>query len=199
MLEFIQGELVSKGLNHVIVQVGGLGYRLHVSALTLAAMPTIKNQVTLYTYLYIREDELSLYGFRDEEEEELFATLLSVSGIGPKLALAILSRLSGADFKRAIILGDTATLVNIPGVGKKTAERMILELKEKVGKLEFAVGVKVVENPSTTDIRSQAVTALLALGYSLAEAQKAVPIISAEQDTTVENLVKAGLKNLVKF
>ena len=199
MLEFIQGELVSKGLNHVIVQAGGLGYRLHVSTLTLGVMPAHKNQVTLYTYLYIREDELSLYGFRDEEEKELFATLLSVSGIGPKLALAILSRLSGADFKRAIILGDTATLVNIPGVGKKTAERMILELKEKVGKLELAAGVRVVDNPSATDSRSQAVTALLALGYSLAEAQRAVPIISGEQDTTVEDLVKAGLKNLVKF
>lgn len=199
MLEFIQGELISKGLNHVIVLVGGLGYRLHVSTLTSGALPALKNQVTLYTYLYIREDELSLYGFRNEEEKELFTTLLSVSGIGPKLALAILSRLSGVDFKRAIILGDTAMLVNIPGVGKKTAERMILELKDKVGKLELATGVRIAENPVATDVRSQAVTAMLALGYSLAEAQSAIPLQNSVQEATVEDLIKAGLKSLVRF
>jgi len=199
VLEFIQGELISKGLNYIIVQVGGLGYRLQVSALTLGALPPVNSQVTLYTYLYIREDELSLYGFRDEEEKELFSTLLSVSGIGPKLALAILSKLNGADFKRAVVLGDTAMLVNIPGVGKKTAERIILELKDKVGKLELDAGVKVAENPAAADVRSQAVTALLALGYSLAEAQKAVPVNMGEQEMTVENLVKIGLKNLAKL
>jgi len=199
VLEFIQGELVTKGLNYVIVQVGGLGYRLQVSALTLGALPAVKNQITLFTYLYIREDELSLYGFRNEEEKELFSTLLSVSGIGPKLALAILSKLSGSEFKRAVILGDTAMLVNIPGGGKSTGEGDNQELKEKIGKWEAESGVRGVENPAGQDVRSQAVTALLALGYSLAEAQKAVPLAAGGQSHTVEELVKIGLKNLARF
>lgn len=136
MLDFIQGELIKKEPDYVVLLVGGIGYRLMVSAITLAAMPTIKNSVTLYTHLHVREDELTLYGFATEEEKELFAILLSVSGIGPKLAMAVLSKMNVMEFKRAIILGDTAMLTTIPGVGKKTAERMILELKDKVGKLD---------------------------------------------------------------
>ena len=199
MLEFIQGELITKGMNHVVVMTGGLGYRLHVSAITLGALPAAKSQVTLFTYLHIREDEISLFGFGNEEEKELFITLLAVSGIGPKLALAILSKLRGAELKRAIILGDTAMLVNIPGVGKKTAERMILELKDKLGKLEVEAGVRIFDNPAASDIRSQAVTALLALGYSLAEAQRAIPSSVDENNSTVESLIKIGLKNLVRY
>lgn len=199
MLEFIQGELVTKGLNYLVVQAGGLGYRLQVSANTLGAMPAINSQVTVYTHLYIREDELSLYGFHNEEEKELFGILLSVSGIGPKLALAVLSKYNSADFKRAIILGDTAMLVSIPGVGKKTAERMVLELKDKVGKLETEAGLRITENPAAADLRSQAVTALMALGYSLAEAQKAVPVSDNVPGETVEDLLKTGLKNLARF
>lgn len=199
MLEFIQGELISKGTNYIILQAGGLGYRLQVPAFTLAAMPAVKNQITLYTYLYIREEELTLYGFHSEEERELFIVLLSVSGVGPKLALAILSRLTQKELKQAILLGDTAMLVTIPGVGKKTAERIILELKDKVGRLEQEAGARLLENPAAADARSQAVTALLALGYSLAEAQKAVPLEAAAQQKPVEELVKLGLKNLARI
>lgn len=199
MLEFIQGELVKKEPTYVVIQVGGIGYRLQVPALTLAALPAVKNTATLFTDLYVREDELALYGFATEEEKELFATLLSVSGIGPKLALAILSKMNGGEFKRAIILGDTVTLTTIPGVGKKTAERMLLELKDKVGKLETDNGLRIASDGAATDVRSQAVTALLSLGYSLAEAQKAVPLGNDAQVNTVEDLVRVGLKNLARF
>lgn len=199
MLDFIQGELIKKEPDYVVLLVGGIGYRLMVSAITLAAMPTIKNSVTLYTHLHVREDELTLYGFATEEEKELFAILLSVSGIGPKLAMAVLSKMNVMEFKRAIILGDTAMLTTIPGVGKKTAERMILELKDKVGKLDTEADSKmqITTDSPATDLRSQAVTALLALGYSLAEAQKAVPLNA--QAETVEDLVRLGLKNLARF
>ncbi|MFY9174593.1 MAG: Holliday junction branch migration protein RuvA [Peptococcia bacterium] len=199
MLDFIQGELIKKEPDYVVLLVGGIGYRLMVSAITLAAMPTIKNSVTLYTHLHVREDELTLYGFATEEEKELFAILLSVSGIGPKLAMAVLSKMNVMEFKRAIILGDTAMLTTIPGVGKKTAERMILELKDKVGKLDTEADseMQITTDSPATDLRSQAVTALLALGYSLAEAQKAVPLNA--QAETVEDLVRLGLKNLARF
>ncbi len=200
MLEFIQGELVSKSANYVVMQAGGLGYRLQVSAFTLNALPPVKNETMLYTYLYIREDDISLYGFKTEEEKELFITLLSVSGIGPKLAMAILSKVSSSDFRRAIILGDTNLLTGIPGVGKKTAERMILELKDKIGKLDAEAGETATAGSVVgPDVRNQAVMALLALGYNLSEAQKAIPVLKGETETTVEELVKIGLKNLARL
>lgn len=200
MLEFIQGEMLIKGTNYVVVRAGGLGYRLLVSALTLEALPPLKEEVTLYTYLHIREDEYSLFGFFTAEEKEIFTTLLSVSGVGPKLALAILSRLKASDFKRVILLGDTVSLVSIPGVGKKTAERIILELKDKMGKMELPEQFSAGEAPAHSDVREQAVSALLALGYSLAEAQKAVPVPPITgSGATVEDLIRTALKTLAKY
>lgn len=200
MIEFIQGELITRGAGFAIVQVGGLGYRLNISAMTLGELPVVKGEVTLYTYLYIREDEISLYGFTGPEEKELFTTLLAVSGIGPKLALSVLSRLRVSEFKRAVILGDTASLVSIPGVGKKTAERIILELKDKVGKQELDEHLLPGDSTASSDLRSQAVAALLALGYSLMEAQKAVPAqIPTESKVTVEDLIRSALKTMARY
>lgn len=198
MIEFVRGELVDKGINTVVVLVGGLGYKLNVSAMTLSALPALNKEITLYTHLHIREDEISLYGFNSVEEKELFEILLSVSGVGPKLALSILSRQKAGDFKRAVILGDTGLLISIPGVGKKTAERIILELKDKLGKMETKEFGVSLQGADTVDVRSQAVTALLALGYSLAEAQKAVPV-NIEGYSTVEELIKLALRNLTRL
>lgn len=200
MIEYIQGDLITRGAGFVIIQVGGIGYRLYVSSMTLGGLPSSKGEVTLYTYLYIREDEISLYGFAAPEEKELFTTLLLVSGIGPKLALSVLSRLRVSEFKRAVILGDTVSLVSIPGVGKKTAERIILELKDKVGKQELEESLIPGDGQGLTDLRSQAISALQALGYSLAEAQRAVPAqITAESKVTVEDLIRRALKAMVKY
>lgn len=198
MIEFVQGELVDKGVNSVVILVGGIGYRLNVSALTLSALPSLKKEVTLFAHLHLREDEISLYGFISAEEKELFQTLLSVSGIGPKLALAILSKQKTADLKRAVVLGDTALLVSIPGVGKKTAERIILELKDKIAKQGIEDKGTPIQGNEAADVRGQAVTALLALGYSLAEAQRAVPV-NIESYTSVEELIRTAFKNLTRL
>lgn len=200
MIEYIQGELQIKGTNYIVIQVGGIGYRLFTSSLTIAKLPPVKKEVTVFTYLHVREDELSLYGFLSSEEKKFFVTLLQVSGIGPKLALVILSHLSGSELRRAIVLGDTQTLLTIPGIGKKTAGRMVLELKDKLQKEAFPeenlseMGLGVMN----TDTRSEAVSALLALGYSVAEAQKAVPVTKEDQDFSVEDLIRIALKQMGK-
>ncbi|NLO75356.1 MAG: Holliday junction branch migration protein RuvA [Clostridia bacterium] len=200
LIEFIQGELQIKGPNYIVIQVGGIGYRLFTSSFTLAKLPPVKEEVTVFTYLHVREDELSLYGFLSNEEKKIFVTLLQVSGIGPKLALAILSHLSGSELCRAIVHGDTQTLLTIPGVGKKTAGRIVLELKDKLQK-EVLPEEELSEIGSVTmntDARSEAISALLALGYSVAEAQKAVPVSKEGQDYSVEDLIRMALKQIGK-
>jgi Holliday junction DNA helicase RuvA len=199
LIEFIQGELQLKSSKYIVVQVGGIGYRLFVPSLTMAKLPSVREEVTMFTYLHVREDELSLYGFLSSEEREIFIILLQVSGIGPKLALAILSHLPVAELRRAILLGDTNSLTTIPGVGKKTAGRMILELKDKLGKQALPEEEMLVTGPLHTDVRSEAISALLALGYSLTEAQKAVPTLSEGQDYSVEDLIRLALKNIAKY
>lgn len=200
MIEFIQGELQIKGSNFIVIQVGGIGYRLFTSSLTIAKLPLVKEEVTVFTYLHVREDELSLYGFLSSEEKKIFVTLLQVSGIGPKLALVILSHLSGTELRRAIVLGDTQTLLTIPGIGKKTAGRMVLELKDKLQKevLPEEDLSEIRFGAINTDARSEAVSALLALGYSVAEAQKAVPVTKEGQDYSVEDLIRMALKQIAK-
>ncbi len=200
MIEFLQGELVIKGTNYVVLRVGGIGYRLYVSALTIDALPRLKEEVTLFAHLHVREDEYSMFGFLNLEERELFGDLLSVSGIGPKLAIAVLSKYHVAELKRIILVGDAAALVNITGVGKKTAERIILELKDKIGKQELQVPLDTSDRAGFANVRGQAVNALLALGYSLTEAQKAVPLIeSTDSNITVEELIRAALKTMAKY
>jgi len=201
LIEFIQGQLQIKGNNYIVVQVGGIAYRFFISSLTLSKLPSVKEELTIFTYLHVREDELSLYGFLSAEEKEMFVTLLQVSGIGPKLALAILSHLSSFELRRAIMLGDIQTLVQIRGVGKKTAGRIVLELKDKLQKealpeeyADLSIGIE----DKNTDARSEAVSALLALGYSVAEAQRAVPVIKDGQDYAVQDLLRLALKNIVK-
>lgn len=199
MIEFLQGELITTGVNYIVLKVGGIGYRLQVPASSLHKLPDLQSEVIMYTYLYIREDELSLYGFLDIKEREFFITLLQVSGIGPKLALNILSRINVDELKRAIVTGDAEPLIGIPGVGKKTAQRIILELKDKLGKEQiieqtFAPNVK-------DNIRSQTVSALLALGYTLIEAENAVPVLDSlsQKNLSVEQLLRIALKNLAKY
>jgi len=201
LIEFIEGKLYTKGANNVVVRVGGIGYRLFVSSMTMDSLPPLKEDVVLYAYLHIREDEFSLFGFLNIEEREIFSLLLAISGVGPKLALSILSRLKVPELKRVIILGDTAALVSIPGVGKKTAERIILELKDKIAKQELLVSNSQPDRGADqSSIRGEAVSALLALGYGLSEAQKAVPFPEKSDDAvTVEELVRAALKYLAKY
>ncbi|MFZ5754165.1 MAG: Holliday junction branch migration protein RuvA, partial [Bacillota bacterium] len=165
----------------------------------LHTLPDLQQEVIMYTYLHIREDELSLYGFLDITEREFFITLLQVSGIGPKLALNILSKLNVNELRRTIVMGDAGPLTGISGVGKKTAQRIILELKDKLGKEQI---VEQAFSPSVNDnVRSQTVSALVALGYSLAEAQSAVPSLDSlsQKNPSVEDLLRIALKTLAKY
>jgi Holliday junction DNA helicase RuvA len=200
VIEFIQGELSLKGANYLIVQTGGIAYRLNCPSLTLAKLPAVGEEVTIFTYLHVREDDLSLYGFYTVEEREMFLALMQVSGIGPKLALAILSHLSVQALSQAIVFGDIQPFLGVPGVGKKTAGRILLELKDKIGKEMLAeeMAPEAGAAPVPTDVRSEAVTALLALGYSVAEAQKAVPVVRAGEEATVEDLLRIAFKKLAR-
>jgi Holliday junction DNA helicase RuvA len=182
----------------VVVEVGGLGYRVFVAPAVLATAAA-GGRLKLYTYHLVREDQQSLYGFRSAEELGFFNLLLTVTGVGPKVALAIVGSRPTADLQLAIMTGDQAVLVSIPGIGKKLAERVIFELKEKVA----AAGVAAVE-PGAVGTRGAAetevVAALQALGYSLAEARSASR--TALADTTIggtlEERVKAALRSLLR-
>lgn len=200
LLEFIQGQIIDKGINHVILQVGGLGYRLQISTLTCKELPSLKDEVLLYTYLHVREDELSLYGFSSIEEKDFFLSLLSVSGIGPRIALAVLSRFSPSQLHQTILYADSKTLESIPGVGKKMAERIILELKDKVSKICIEKEDIPIDNPVIIDLKAQAVAALQALGYTSFEAQKAVNTkMNVDQAKSVEDIIREALKVLAKY
>ncbi|MDX9871004.1 MAG: Holliday junction branch migration protein RuvA [Clostridia bacterium] len=200
MLEFIQGELLNKGLNSVVVKTGGFAFRLSVPALTVEGLPRLHEEICLYTYLYFREEEFSLYGFQNPEEKELFITLLTISGIGPKLALSILSKYRVSELRRVIVWGDTKALTGIPGVGKKTADRIVLELKDKVGKQEAAEWAQPVAASREMDVRQEAVAGLVALGYSAHEAQNAVPFPGPDQtNVTAGELLRQALKQLAKY
>lgn len=199
MIDFMQGKLIRKGMNFVVMQIGGIAYRLSVSAVTMDELPILNEEVILYTYLHIREDEISLFGFINEEEKGVFTTLLTVSGIGPKLALTILSQIKVAELKKAIIFEEIAPLTSVSGVGKKTAERIILELKDKIGKQDLEMQKFKGEVPSSISVRSEALAALIALGYSQPEAQKAISSIkSSDKMLTVEELIRHALKNIAK-
>ena len=141
-----------------------------------------------------------MFGFANLEERALFEDLISVSGIGPKLAIAVLSKYHTNELKRIILVGDAAALISISGVGKKTAERIILELKDKIGKQETEMPLGISESGGFANTRGQAVSALLALGYNLSEAQKAVPVLeAANSSVTVEELIRAALKKMAKY
>jgi Holliday junction DNA helicase RuvA len=182
----------------VVVEVGGLGYRVFVAPAVLATAAA-GGRLKLYTYHLVREDQQSLYGFRSAEELGFFNLLLTVTGVGPKVALAIVGSRPTADLQLAIMTGDQAVLVSIPGIGKKLAERVIFELKEKVA----AAGVAAVE-PGAVGTRGAAetevVAALQALGYSLAEARSAsrTALADATIGGTLEERVKAALRSLLR-
>ncbi len=198
MYDYIRGKLITKRPTDVVIDIDGLGYDLKVSLSTSEALPAEGEMVTLKTYLHVREDILQLYGFVSEEERELFLGLLSVSGVGPKLAQSMLSGLSPAKFIAAIRNNDEKTLSSISGVGKKTAQRLIVELKDKLSKM--AVGVRPEEAPAAEaalgTMETEAAMALVSLGYKRPQAERALVKLrqSANQSTTVEALIKNALQ-----
>lgn len=172
MIGSLRGELISKAIDELIVDVGGVGYRVAIPLSTYEAMPAEGDTARVVTYLHVRAEELTLYGFATTRERRLFETLIGVSGIGPRLALHVLSRLTPERFVTAVRRQDLATLTGISGVGKKTAERMVLELKDKVADLAES---EVDEEPiELTTEGEDAVKALIALGIRRSAAERAV-------------------------
>lgn len=198
MYDYIRGKLITKRPTSVVVDIDGLGYELKVSLSTSETLPAEGEMITLKTYLHVREDILQLYGFAAEEERDLFLGLLSISGIGPKLAQSMLSGLSPAKFITAIRNDDEKTLSSISGVGKKTAQRLIVELKDKLSKMAVSVpaeDVPVAESALGT-LENEAAMALISLGYKRQQAERALVKLrkSANQPTTVEEMIKNALQ-----
>ncbi len=191
MIASIRGEVLVRRPDHVVVETGGVGYRLAVSAETLKAVPAHGKQVTLHAHMVVRDDSISLYGFASEEERDLFLHLNSVSGVGPKVALAILSTGTPRELLRAIATGDAKRFQAAPGVGKRTAERLIVELRERVASELDAEPVAAVGGGADEDPRLLAREGLVGLGYSLLEAEKLLADVEGE---TPEEMISSALR-----
>ena len=203
MYAYIKGELAEINTDHIVIEAGGIGYQVFISLQTFDYLPSVGENLKIYTYLYLREDAMILYGFLTKDDLEPFKLLISVSGIGPKGGLAILSTLEADDLRFAILSGDAKAISKAPGVGGKTAQRVILELKDKLS-LEDAFEAKtehVQKNAAAAggSVKNDAVMALTALGYSSTESLKAVSAVEITEDMDVEEVLKAALKHLSLF
>lgn len=202
MISYIKGEIIDIQEDLLIIENNNMGYNIKISTQTASQLPSIGEDVKIYTYLHVREDALQLFGFSTRDDLNIFKLLIGVNGIGPKGALGILSALSADDLRFAVLADDVKTISKAPGVGGKTAQRLIIELKDKLN-LEDAFEQKL-ENQSLQtadslngqDAKSEAVQALVALGYSSSEALKAVKQIKNVKDMDVETILKEALKQL---
>jgi holliday junction DNA helicase RuvA len=190
VIAFVTGTIAAKSSSHCVLDVGGVGLSLAMSTGSLAALPHEGDTVTVFTHLHVREDELSLFGFESVAEKELFERLITVSGVGPKVALAALSSYEPGVLVDAIVNEDVAVVSSIPGIGTKTAQRIILELKDKLGGADARTG-----RPSgVTGAVAEAREALLGMGFSAAEVASALK--GAPSDAAASSIIKHGLKRL---
>lgn len=192
MFGYIRGKIVSKELSYVISDVNGVGFKIYSSVNSISALK-INEEATLYTYLYIKEGIMDLYGFATEEELSMFEMLISVSGVGAKGAIAILSIGSPSKIAVALVTNDVKTIKSAQGIGPKIAQRIILELKDKIKNEDLTLQSEETEQVIDTDLKQEAVKALMVLGYSKNEAQKAVSKADSSI-TDLEELIKAALK-----
>ena len=199
MYAYIKGQLVAKKTDRVVVETGGIGYNIFYPVGRIQMLPALGNEVKIYTYTSVREDALQLYGFGSEEELELYKQLLAVSGIGPKVALSLLSTLTPGEIRVAILSGDTKTLCNAPGFGKKNAERLIVELKSKVSAEDMLTVLPHSEEDIAMEdgVMAETVQALTALGYPVKDARAAVMKASKDGVTDTEAMLKTALRYMV--
>ena len=194
MIDQISGKIISINDNYVVLEVGGLGIKVNISANFVSKLVN-EDLITLVTYLNVREDALDLYGFKNDSERNLFLMLISISGIGPKLAVSILSGVELDELKLNILSGDIKSLTSIPGVGAKTAKRIIIELKDKLSKTTTTeLGF---EDDYSSNISKDVLSALVGLGYSESMATEVIKRINpAKSDKSIESLIKEALKIL---
>jgi len=196
MIAKLRGRLVSKSPAEVVLEVGGVGYRVAIPVSTFYRLSELESEASLLTYTHVREDTLALFGFYTREEQALFELLIGVAGVGPKLALNVLSGIEAPELVQALRAGDVARLTRIPGVGKKTAERLVLELRDKAQKLPLGAGLGRAVQPGPTP-KDDLVSALANLGYSRAEAEKAVePALKEDGAGRFEDLLRRSLRIL---
>ena len=199
MITFLKGTIEDSGENYLAVNVGGVGYELTATMNAVFKFTALDGEVKIPTYMVVREDSVTLYGFADNSEKEIFLKLISVSGVGPKGAIIILSSISTSDLCLSIATGDVTTLSKVKGLGKKTAEKIIVELREKIGKIDNGQ-IKAIQN-NALNIDGQAVedacVALQSLGLSSADALKLVQKV-AQPEMTAEDIIKKCLKDMAR-
>lgn len=202
MINYLKGELSELKDNYIIVEVNNIGYEVSLPSSTIAQLPPVGSNIKIYTYLHVREDAMSLYGFKSKDDLEMFKLLITVNGIGPKGALGILSAITADEIRFAVLAEDTATISKAPGVGKKTASKLILELKDKF-KLETAFEQRLqnqgelVQTNSIAGMKEEAVSALTVLGYTASESLRIVNGLDITEDMTSEDILKLSLKKMI--
>ena len=196
MISYIKGNLECKNIDNIVIDVGGIGYKIYMSANSIDRISEVGKEIKIYTYMKVREDDISLYGFCTNEELKMFEQLIGVSGVGAKSALTILANISPSSFALAIISGDVNTLKSLPGIGAKSAQRMILELKDKM-KTQDAIENKVIptKHIAKSDKAKDAIEALQVLGYARKDIELAIANIDTNE-LSVEEIIKQGLKML---
>lgn len=202
MISYLRGELVAVEEDKVILDVNGVGFGIYMPAQSMNLLPPLGEEVRLHTYMNVREDAMQLFGFLTKDDLKVFKLVIGVSGIGPKGGLSILSQLSPDDLRFAVMAGDAKAIAAAQGIGKKTAEKLIIELKDKLS-IEDVLN-KAVESETviaaanaSNEIQAEAVQALVALGYSSTDAMKAVKKVATNENTTVEDVLKQALKNMM--
>lgn len=196
MIYSVRGKLTHIENNLAVVECAGVGYAVRTSAVTISRLPGMGEETTLYTYLHISENSIDLFGFADQGELNCFKMLLGVTRVGPRAALSVLSSVTAEQFALAVASGDAKTLSRAPGLGMKTAQRIILELKDKINKEQAAAGISMPEIPlmSSSSNASEAINALVVLGYTQSEATGVITKLDPE--LSVEDMIKQGLQKL---
>ncbi|AEV67886.1 Holliday junction branch migration protein RuvA [Acetivibrio clariflavus] len=201
MFAYIRGKLEYKHNDYIVVEANGVGYKIYTSLSTIQNIQPVGNEVKIYTYLYVREDVMNLYGFLTQEELGMFELLLGVSGVGPKAAISVISSMSPSKFGLSVITNDYKSLTKAQGIGSKMAQRIVLELKDKINKTElvssFGEKDQAADEIKDNSRFSEAVSALIVLGYTASEANKAVASVYRE-DMDIESVIKNALKTLVR-
>jgi Holliday junction DNA helicase RuvA len=201
MFAYIKGRLDYKHNEYIVVEANGVGYKIYTALSTIEKIGNVGDEVKVHTHLYVREDIMNLYGFATNEELKMFELLISVSGVGPKAALSVISSVSSSKFGLAVITDDVKTLTKAQGVGNKVAQRIILELKDKIKKEQISSINVETDNKAAggreNSRASEAISALMVLGYTPLEASKAVNAVYSEE-MDLESIIKSALKGLVR-
>lgn len=199
MLSYIKGEVTDIEPDKVVIENNGIGYNVFVPLSVIGRVSGIGEEVKIYTYLSVKEDSMTLFGFSSKEELKIFKMILSVSGIGPKGALGILSTLSPDELRIAVLAGDKNAISKAPGIGQKTALKLIIELKDKLDIEDVFVSEETDVKSGSNDasVKNDAIQALVALGYSKSSAASSIKGMSVDADTTVEDVIKYALKNML--